>query len=282
MQIPFGLHIIRFQGGLGNQMFQYAFYLSLRHRFPFVFYGFDTNASEWAHYGYELDKIFHIDSRNERKRGLIMRKLERHHYVNFSRKSEEHYTRYCPHIYDDIIHPHDYVGFWQSENYFISIEKQIRKTFQFREELLSAQTKRMAEDLRNSVNPISLHVRRGDYLCIDSTKTFGMEYYNNAVNLLRSQYSGGEIIVFSDDVSWVKENIAYNNIKFVDWNIGDDSWQDMYLMSQCTYNIIANSTFSWWGAWLNNCPNRKIIAPQKWMVDEPQDSNIIPLSWIRI
>ena len=185
-------------------------------------------------------------------------------------------------IYEDMISPHVYDGFWQTEKYFLHIEPHIRDTFGFKEILMSQRTKEMADRIKNSENSISLHVRRGDYLDIDSTRTFGLEYYNATVNLLRTQHKGGRIYVFSDDVEWARLNLPYKDIEFINWNYGTDSWQDMYLMSQCKYNIIANSTFSWWGAWLNNNPSKIVIAPKKWMVDEPIDSDIIPSSWIRI
>lgn len=282
MKIPFGLHIIKFDGGLGNQMFEYAFYLSLRRRFPFALYGFDTYASDIAHNGYELDKIFHIDSHKNRSRNAFLRKLERHHFCRFDRVMENNYMTYCANVYHDIISPHEFIGFWQTEKYFLSIESKIRKTFQFRLELLSENTKQLATHIKTTNNSISLHVRRGDYMGINSTKTFGLEYYDAAVKLLRTKFSGGRIFVFSDDVEWAKANLLYENMIFVDWNVGADSWQDMYLMSLCTYNIIANSSFSWWSAWLNNNNHKIVIAPKKWMKEEPVDSDIIPNSWIRL
>ena len=89
-------------------------------------------------------------------------------------------------------------------------------------------------------------------------------------------------MVFSDDIEWVKSNLHYADMTFVDWNTGEDSWQDMYIMSQCKYNIIANSTFSWWGAWLNNTPDKIVIAPKQWMKEETKRSDIIPETWIRL
>ena len=89
-------------------------------------------------------------------------------------------------------------------------------------------------------------------------------------------------MVFSDDIEWVKSNLHYEDMTFVDWNTGADSWQDMYIMSQCKYNIIANSTFSWWGAWLNKTPDKIVIAPKQWMKEETNQSDIIPETWIRL
>lgn len=282
MKIPFGLHIIKFDGGLGNQMFEYAFYKALRLKFPFALYAFDTYASDISHNGYELETIFNIDSKTERNRYAFYRKLERHNYVDFSLVKEDNYMTYCPNVYEDILSPHEWIGFWQTEKYFIHIEEKIRKIFKFREALLSKRTRQLADEIRNFKNPISVHVRRGDYMAIDSTKTFGLEYYNAAISLLRNMYAGEKLIVFSDDVNWCRENLCFDNMIFVDWNRGVDSWQDMYLMSLCKLNIIANSSFSWWGAWLNNNKEKQVIAPLKWMKEEPENSDIIPNSWIRI
>lgn len=281
MKIPIGLHIIQFAGGLGNQMFEYAFYLSLRERCPLAFYGFDTYAAEVEHYGYELDNIFHIDSHRERNRHAFMCKLERHHYVQFTEVREENAIVYTPDVYGNIWHPHVYKGYWQSEKYFLPVMQDVRVAFRFREEKLSEKTKIFAHQLQQSRDTISLHVRRGDYVSIGDTKTFGKEYYDAAVRIANA-HGGGQIVVFSDDVQWVKANLHYENMLFVDWNIGVDSWQDMYLMSLCKHNIIANSSFSWWGAWLNSNPDKIVIAPKKWMTWEPECSDIIPNTWIRL
>lgn len=282
MKIPFGVHIVFFEGGLGNQMFEYAFYLSLREKCPLAFYGFDTYAAEVEHYGYELDKIFHIDSHRERNRHSFLRKLERHHYVEFTEVQEENAITYNPKVYEDIRHPHVYKGYWQTEKYFEHIADDVRKAFRYRDEKLSEQTKKMAAEIQKMRNPVSLHVRRGDYVGLSDTKTFGMEYYDAAVKMMREKYSGGTIVVFSDDPEWAKTNMPYVDMVVVDWNKGKDSWQDMYLMSQCTHNIIANSSFSWWGAWLNAHLDKQVIAPKKWMTWESEESDVVPQAWIRM
>lgn len=91
----------------------------------------------------------------------------------------------------------------------------------------------------------------------------------------------GRIVLFSDDIEWAKQNMQIKNGIFVDWNKSIDSWQDMYLMSLCKHNIIANSSFSWWGAWLNTNPNKIVIAPQQWMKSD-SGKDVIPETWIRL
>lgn len=282
MKILYGLHIIRFDGGLGNQMFEYAFYLSLRYKNPFAVYAFDTSASDSSHNGYELDRVFYIDSSRECNRYAFLYKLERHHYVDFTEVSEENAIVYESNVYSKIWHSHIYIGYWQTEKYFKHITTIVRNAFRFREELLSKKTKQMMRIIRESKNAISLHVRRGDYVGIGNTKTFGMEYYDAAVKKMREKYKDATLFVFSDDPEWVRKNLLYENMMVVDWNIGKDAWQDMYLMSQCQHNIIANSSFSWWGAWLNSNPDKIVVAPKKWMTWEPEQSDIIPNSWLRL
>lgn len=274
------MHIVRFDGGLGNQMFEYAFYLSLKQRHPWAFYGFDTYSSDVEHYGFELDKVFGIDSSLERKLYPYMRKLERHGFVEFTEVKEENFMSYDSFVYNDLWTPHYYRGFWQIEKYFISIKKKIEKAFRFNKEKLSYKTKQLSAIL-NSNNCISLHIRRGDYLYIENMQTFDVQYYHEAVDYSRSAI-GGKVIVFSDDIDWSRSILSYEDMIFVDWNLGEDSWQDMYLMTQCKHNIIANSTFSWWGAWLNNNPQKIVIAPKKWTLQESNNSDIIPSEWIRL
>jgi len=112
-----------------------------------------------------------------------------------------------------------------------------------------------------------------------------MDYYQRAVYFLRNKalIDGGIAYVFSDDPDWVRNNLKIDTeIVFVDWNRGTESWQDMYLMSLCKHNIIANSTFSWWGAWLNQNPDKVVIAPRKWMTYDEGGIDIIPEDWIRL
>lgn len=89
------------------------------------------------------------------------------------------------------------------------------------------------------------------------------------------------MIIFSDNIEWCRANLSMEDALYVDWNNGVDSWQDMYLMSLCKHNIIANSSFSWWGAWLNENPNKIVIAPKQWMKSDV-GVDVIPKTWIRI
>ena len=129
-------------------------------------------------------------------------------------------------------------------------------------------------------NTVSLHIRRGDYVNLsDHHLLLDISYYKNAVNMFKNIE---KVVVFSDDIEWCKENLDIKNTEFIE---NETDIVDLYLMSQCTHNIIANSSFSWWGAWLNKNDNKKVIAPKKWFGPKRNDLNdkdIIPETWIRI
>lgn len=195
-------------------------------------------------------------------------------------------------------------GYWQTEKYFLSIERQIRNLFTFRlplsqrsAELKAAVIdgiKKPNEDGRYSSNICaSIHVRRGDYLATQSLHVCTETYYNNAIVYVQKKYPQTVFYVFSDDLDWCRKNLDFCGAKaiFVGWNTGSDSWQDMALMSLCRVNIIPNSSFSWWAAWLNNNPDKLIIAPSVWNRRELEYkdsyykynySDIVPESWIRL
>lgn len=275
------IKIIIFKGGLGNQMFQYAFYLRLRSRYPHSYYLFDIDRSQKVHYGYELDNIFKI---NSEKSIMGYRRLYRVcPFLGRVFKSVDHKI-YCQ--YDEAYLNGDYPlarynGYWQSEDYFKPIEEVVRKAFVFQEELISKKTKEQALLLQNS-DSVAIHVRRGDYLGLSESYGLCSEiYYYEAISFMREHVLNPKFVFFSDEINWVKEHINCEGATYVDWNKSVDSWQDMYLMSCCKHNIIANSTFSWWGAWLNFNKDKIVIAPKPWVNFSP-DYDIVPKEWIRI
>lgn len=258
MKIPIGVHIIQFCGGLGNQMFEYAFYLALKSKMPYCMYGFDIKGSEDQHNGFELDRIFPLNTTFQKSICPKLRKLERHNYIKFSKIVEKNCWLFEQDLLQKRYSPTDYIGFWQTEKYFQKIEKKIRRAFKFKKELLNEKTVKLANWLlTDEGQTISMHIRRGDYVDISNCQTFGIGYYRDAIAYIANcVVGGGNVIVFSDDIEWCREKIQIDNAIFVDWNKGIASWQDMYLMSLCKHNIIANSTFSWWGAWLNENPEK--------------------------
>jgi len=146
-------------------------------------------------------------------------------------------------------------GFFQTEKYFKHIEKQIRKDFTFKDEI-----KDECDDLiKQFTNPIALHVRRGDFVWNNKNHPpLGLDYYESALKLFDSDR---EVIIFSDDTEWCKDQKLFADDRFAVAE-GGDQFYDMCLMSLCDDFIIANSTFSWWGAWLGN--RGKVVAPKQW------------------
>lgn len=182
-------------------------------------------------------------------------------------------------------------GYFQSYKYFEGYEDLIRNIFKFPKDKIGKENIELLNDIKKS-NSISIHIRRGDYVNNNKTNkvhgTCDLEYYNNAIkNITDNNNEGFKLFFFSDDIDWVKEKFKKTNYKktFISNNINDKSWIDMFLMSSCNHNIIANSSFSFWGAWLNSKLDKKVIAPKKWFVDdklESQSKNLIPPQWIRI
>jgi hypothetical protein len=147
---------------------------------------------------------------------------------------------------------------------------------------------KLTKDLILNSNSVSLHIRRGDYLSDKNAKEFHgtlpLDYYYKAMAQLNLLYKDLKVFIFSDDMDWVKANLKLTNeCVYVDFNTGENSVFDMYLMSQCKHNIIANSSFSWWGAWLNQNSSKIVIAPQLWFADKSLNTkDLIPNSWLKM
>lgn len=177
-------------------------------------------------------------------------------------------------------------GYWQSEKYFSDIEDIIRKDFAFKIPPTEANQKMMDE--MNNQNSASLHIRRGDYASDKKTNQFhgmcSLDYYTKGAKLIAEKNPDIRFFIFSDDISWAKENLKLDfPMTFVDINDDEHNYEDMRLMSSCKHHIIANSSFSWWGAWLNQNPEKIVIAPKRWFTDANIDtSDLISEKWTRI
>jgi hypothetical protein len=180
-------------------------------------------------------------------------------------------------------------GYWQTEKYFETYKSIIRNDFIF----TAQKNKRTIqhEKIIEECNAVSVHVRRGDYVSSPIANSFhgvtNLDYYEMAMQKIEEFVDKPFYFLFSDDAQWVKEHLIKDkkNIIVIEHNNGMDSWQDMYLMSKCKHNIIANSSFSWWGAWLNKNVNKIVIAPKQWFANKEkneQTQDLIPLEWIRL
>jgi hypothetical protein len=175
------------------------------------------------------------------------------------------------------------VGYWQSEKYFHKHAAVIRADFTFKTQLTSRNAQ-LAEQI-SQVNAISLHVRRGDYVNSSITNTThgvcSLDYYRDAIGYMSSRVERPYYFIFSDDMAWVKSNLKMDvPHKYIDHNNGADSYNDMSLMSLCKHHIIANSSFSWWGSWLNPKADKIVVAPKRWFANNADVSDLFPKGWV--
>ena len=174
-------------------------------------------------------------------------------------------------------------GYWQSERYFAHIADDMRRQFVFRVPPSRA-NEQMAAQIADTLS-ISLHVRRGDYLTFDAHAICDQAYYDAALKQVTAPLdSAPTVFVFSDDPDWARDNLPLPYEKVViDFNGPDADYEDMRLMSLCQHNIIANSSFSWWAAWLNANPDKRVAGPSNWFGDPKlQNPDILPDRWLRI
>ncbi len=288
-------HII---GGLGNQMFQYAAgrALSIERGAPLCLDTQDFKGYT-LHNGFELHRLFNINSQIANDSDLrkvlgwralspLRRKLFHKRYLKFRGKN----------LFVDSLSSENYafaempdkcylMGNWQSERYFAHLSDIIRADFSFKADI-SLQNTELIE-LIGKINAVSLHVRRGDIAANPSSLAVhglcSLEYYRKAVEYVAAKFANPTFIIFSDDMSWVQENLHIDYpCYYIDHNKGVESYNDMRLMSLCRHHIIANSSFSWWGAWLNPSVEKIVVAPQQWFAADYDSSDIIPSTWIQI
>ncbi|MEE1233059.1 MAG: alpha-1,2-fucosyltransferase [Phocaeicola sp.] len=259
------MRLIKMTGGLGNQMFIYAFYLRMRKLFPNVRIDLSDMMHYRVHNGYELHHIFQLPKDEfciNQKVKKVIEFLFFQTILERKQTSQEAFwkPRFWPLVY--------FKGFYQSEDFFRDIKEDVRRAFTFDSSKAVERSRMMALQIQNDSNAVSLHIRRGDYLQPKHWEAIGricqLSYYRNAIAEMEKQVSSPHYYVFSDDLDWVKENLPLTNATYIDWNRGADSWQDMMLMSCCRYHIICNSTFSWWGAWLDTHPEKVVVLPEQW------------------
>ena len=264
------MKIVNFQGGLGNQMFIYAFSQYLARQYPHQYiYGAYWSGSLRQHSDFQLDSIFDLS-------------LPPHHFVTdcISRLAR---LLEITHIVSDEETTRSifYNGYWLDKKYWKDVD--VHEIFRFRDPELSEKAQEYLQKIKSS-NAVSVHIRRGDYLSKKHFSRFGIycteKYYRIAIEKMCWKQPDASFFVFSDDILWVQKNMAVPNAIFVDCHHGNESWKDLFLMSCCHHNIIANSTFSFWAAMLNPCLDKMVIYPQRWFYWKTPD--IFPDSWIPV
>ncbi len=285
-------------GGLGNQMFQYAFFTALKKRGKKARISFSGYLYYYHHNGFDLVRAFKIKLpfllmllnfflvyggflyKNRVAAGFFRRVIKWYDAKKNSYKEKKEFE------FDSKVFQQTqafFVGTWQSELYFKDIGPAIKEVFEFKVPV-NAENKPIIEKI-NNCNAVSLHIRRGDYLSNRWKNSLAIindtRYYIKAMEYINQNVPSPNYFVFSDDIQWVKENLKIPDCTYMNHNKGKNSYVDMYLMSLCKHNIIANSTFSWWGAWLNKNENKIVIMPEKWMNDNAC-SGIFLERWIKV
>ncbi|MDE7282089.1 MAG: alpha-1,2-fucosyltransferase [Lachnospiraceae bacterium] len=270
------MHVVQLMGGLGNQMFQYALYRELLSQGKTAMIEDESGYKAAGTREKHLQKAFAINYKRpseEEMRILTdssMRLSSRIRRKLFGRKSKsfvEKQFNFNPDVF--LQESAYYEGYWQSDKYFKDVMEELRGTFTFHCDIPEA-SQNVLEKI-DSKNAVSIHIRRGDYLDEAQIGAFGgictESYYRQAVNLMKEKVPQASFFIFTNDPAYVKEHISGEVFEVVDCNDEAAGYLDMLLMSRCKHHIIANSSFSWWGAWLCDNPDKIVIAPDGWLND---------------
>lgn len=299
-----GMIITRLTGGLGNQMFQYAIARSfLKKDNERVF--LDTfllltkeeeDIEKIYQRPYALDIFKNLKAKVDEKK--ISGILRDDSLINRIRRKL--FYRSCTVVEQELMEWIDipssihssknilFKGLFQSERFFKTIRKELLNDFTFPE--MDIKNKQIMEKILATPGAVSIHIRRGDYLSSSNKNIFNsvsMDYYDRSIDILMNKTNEESLtgFVFTDDIGWAQQNYSTRgklNLHFVEGNHGKDSWKDMALMSACSHHIIANSSFSWWGAWLAKKDGIN-LAPSHWYMPGSYMFNIadiIPQNWI--
>ena len=290
--------IIELMGGLGNQMFQYALALKLKHigRNVCIDLLFDEDTLR----KYELDcfsgvseaavpmlRNDHSSGKNGKIQKIIRNVINRSIPVH-----KDRIILYQPEVYG--YKRARLSGYWQNEKYFSDIRDEILKVYSFRDDLAVQFEKALADRYGDQYNPenetsVSVHVRCTDYNNSMNSKLYGnictLDYYKKAIKYYTDRYKDSVFYFFSDDMNHVREKLLPEikesnpgTYRMVEWDC--DNVADLWLMTKCRHHIIANSTFSWWGAWLGQNEDKTVVAPRLWMNGYSYD--IICEDWIKL
>ena len=272
-------------------MFQYAFYLSLKNKVEDLNVDLSFFYINNQHNGYELDKLFGLNLNkincpnsyfNSNLIKKILKRVRREILIEKIIQDNFKYQDLSLILNKNNIYLN---GYWQSEKYFKNIESKIRELYKF-PAINEENNLELLEEIKE-LETVSIHIRRGDYIGHPELDGLApIKYYENSIKYIKSKVKNPVFLIFSNDIEWCKENLQLNDeqVYYVDWNIKENSFRDMQLMSLCKHNIIPNSSFSWWGAWLNRNPRKIVIAPEKWFTDESKlpYKDIVPEEWIKI
>lgn len=287
--------ITKITSGLGNQLFQYALGRHLALQYTTELW-FDLR---YFHQEYETDtpRKFKLDRFNipyhllDQSPWLYLSKATRllpgrslRPLIDTRYESDFHFD---PHVLRPAAPMTILWGFWQSERYFDGSTAQIRQDLTFGPRQ-SETFATFSQQIEQADVPVSVHIRRGDYVTHpEFSKSFGfvgLAYYQTALSRLIDQFPNATLFFFSDDPDWVRANLHTQQPHVFVQSTGPDAdVDDLQLMSLCHHHIIANSSFSWWGAWLDPRPDKVVMAPQNWFANKPwRTQDLLPASWQRV
>lgn len=291
--------IVRLIGGLANQMFQYAAGRRLAHvlgtELKLDISGFSIyegiEGVEYRHYSLNNFSIIESIAKPEEVERLSIRppyffdtmfRKRPRRPATYIKEKQYHFDQKILNLKGDIY----LSGYWNSPKYFNDIEEIIRQEFTLKRKA-EGKNLELLEAVKGTES-VSIHVRRGDYVANQQTNQFhgtcDLAYYNKSIEKILLYVKNPYFYVFSDDIEWARNNITTTKpVIYVDHNGLLDAHEDMRLMSRCKHNIIANSTFSWWSAWLNSNASKIVLAPSKWFNDPKiNTSTLLPSTWQRI
>lgn len=278
--------ISQLKGGLGNQMFQYALgrKLSLQNNKVLIL---DLSyVKKDSLRNYELVNLniqAETSTKNQEQLFAKANKLQR--FLPFYQLISEKSKRAADHKFAATAGFTYLDGYWQSEEYFKDIRKQLIKDFQLKKPLDRASKKTL--NLISKHNSVAVHSRRTDYVTnTAANKVHGvcsLAYYKKAIKYITKKIQEPHFFIFSDDINWVKNNLKLNNCFYMDKNPIEKGFKDLELMKNCKHFITANSSFSWWGAWLSENQNKIVVAPKPWFAKKSlNEGDTVPIQWIRI
>jgi hypothetical protein len=293
------MDVVMLFNGLGNQMSQYAFYLNKKRisrstRFMF------SKKSQQIHNGYELENVFGIkyyDALTNKILYFIFNIIE---YKKFTIISKP-IIRLFKLVGIGVVNENEdynfkaenlnsskglkfYVGGWHSEKYFVDIKDTILNTFQFKLKNLGEKNEEVLKRIKNCTS-VSVHVRRGDFLDSNNYSKFGavctLNYFLSAIEKMRTMTEKPHFFFFTNDNAWVTNNFNSPDFTVININTSENSWKDMFLISNCLHHINSNGSFSWWSSWLNKNENKIVIVPKNFMVNKYFE-DIYPESWFQL
>ncbi|WP_165871411.1 alpha-1,2-fucosyltransferase [Flaviaesturariibacter flavus] len=282
--------VVELKGGLGNQLFQYAAAraLAAKHGTGVAFDATHYHEDQLRNF-----ELLHMKVAARKATSGEVAALKPHSFFDRLRNRLAPYER--KRFYKQPFFHYDkqffrlpakvYLrGYFQSARYFEPVAEIIRQEFRFQQPMPPA-VEELGRRLR-SEESVSIHIRRGDYKNPETLRVHGIQplaYYEAAVQLLRERINAPLFYIFTDDPGWVRKNLSIEGAQLVSGPVSATHFEDLYLMQQCRHNIIANSSFSWWGAWLNDNAQKMVIAPNTWFNEGPKDTqNLIPGTWLRL